>query len=110
MDANPDTAAVNPPWIGGVELRSPKLRSLPAARGRRFKPFRPREIDMNKTLTALLLAAFAFTAQAASHAGAAPAKAEAAKPAASAAKKAEMKKEEKKTEMKKEAKKEEAKK
>ena len=51
---------------------------------------------MTKTLTALILAAFAFSAQAASHAGAAPmkadaaapAKAEAAKPAASAAKKA----------------------
>ncbi|MBP6763973.1 MAG: hypothetical protein KA141_03205 [Rubrivivax sp.] len=51
---------------------------------------------MTKILTALFLAAFAFSAQAASHAGAAPmkadaaapAKAEAAKPAASAAKKA----------------------
>ena len=51
---------------------------------------------MTKILTALFLAAFAFSTQAASHAGAAPmkadaaapAKAEAAKPAASAAKKA----------------------
>ncbi len=43
---------------------------------------------MTKTLTALILAAFAVTAaQAASHAGAAPAKADAAKPAASGAKK-----------------------
>ena len=42
---------------------------------------------MNKFLTALILSAFAVAgAQAASHAGAAPAKAEAAKPAASAAK------------------------
>ena len=46
----------------------------------------PKEIDMTKTLTALILAAFTITAaQAASHAGAAPM---AAKPAASAAKKA----------------------
>ena len=44
----------------------------------------PKEIDMTKTLTALILAAFTMTAaQAASHAGAAPM---AAKPAASAAK------------------------
>ena len=51
----------------------------------------PREIDMTKTLTALILAAFTITAaQAASHAGAAPM---AAKPAASAAKKAEKAKE-----------------
>jgi hypothetical protein len=66
-----------------------------------------REIDMIKTLTALVIAAFAvMSAQAASHAGAAPAKADAAKPAASAAKKAEkkadMKKDEKKADMKKE--------
>lgn len=46
----------------------------------------PKEIDMTKTLTALILAAFTMTAaHAASHAGAAPM---AAKPAASAAKKA----------------------
>ena len=45
----------------------------------------PKEIDMTKTLTALILAAFTMTAaHAASHAGAAPM---AAKPAASAAKK-----------------------
>ena len=58
----------------------------------------PERVSMSKTLTALFLAAFAFSAQAASHAGAAPmkdaaaapaaAKAEAAKPAASAAMKA----------------------
>lgn len=41
---------------------------------------------MTKFLSVLTLAAFAFSAQAASHAGAAPMKAEAAKPAASAAK------------------------
>ena len=50
-------------------------------------PSIPREIALNKFLTALILSAFAVAgAQAASHAGAAPAKAEAAKPAASAAK------------------------
>lgn len=58
---------------------------------------------MTKLLTTLFLAAFAFSAQAASHAGGAPMKdgaasaAKPAKPAASAAKKAdkkEMKKEE----------------
>lgn len=43
---------------------------------------------MIKLLSALLLTAFAFSAQAASHAGGAPMKADAAKPAASAAKKA----------------------
>lgn len=63
---------------------------------------------MTKLLTTLFLAAFAFSAQAASHAGGAPMKdgaASAAKPAASGAKKAEKK------EMKKEeGKKEEAKK
>jgi hypothetical protein len=63
----------------------------------------PRETDMTKTLTALILAAFAMTAaQAASHAGAAPMAASAAKPAASAAKKAKAAKKEKKAEMKKE--------
>jgi len=41
---------------------------------------------MTKFLSVLTLAAFAFSAQAASHAGAAPMKAESAKPAASAAK------------------------
>ena len=66
----------------------------------------PERVSMSKTLTALFLAAFAFSAQAASHAGAAPmkdaaaapaaAKAEAAKPAASAAKKAAKAKAEKK--------------
>ncbi len=61
---------------------------------------------MTKFLTALSLLAFAFAANAASHAGAAPMKADAAKPAASAAKKAEAKKEEAKPA----AKKEEAKK
>ena len=59
---------------------------------------------MTKLLTALILTAFAFGAQAASHAGAAPMKDGAAAPAASAAKKAEKKAE------KKEMKKEEAKK
>ena len=57
---------------------------------------------MTKILSALALLAFAFSAQAASHAGGAPMKADAAKPAASAAsgakkadaKKAEPKKEE----------------
>lgn len=44
---------------------------------------------MSKLLSALILSAFAFSAQAASHAGGTPAKADAAKPAASAAKKAE---------------------
>ena len=45
---------------------------------------------MSKLLTSLILAAFAFSAQAASHAGAAPMKAgaDATAPAASAAKKA----------------------
>lgn len=61
---------------------------------------------MIKFLSLMTLAAFAFSAQAASHAGAAPMKADAAKPAASAAKKADMKKEEAKPA----AKKEEAKK
>ena len=56
---------------------------------------------MIKLISALLLTAFAFGAQAASNAGGAPMKAEAAKPAASAAK-AEAKKEMKKKEMKKE--------
>jgi hypothetical protein len=42
---------------------------------------------MTKLLSALTLLAFAFSAQAASHAGGAPMKADAAKPAASAAKK-----------------------
>lgn len=61
---------------------------------------------MSKLLTTLFLAAFAFSAQAASHAGGAPMKdgaasaAKPAKPAASAAKKAE-KKEMKKEEAKK---------
>lgn len=41
---------------------------------------------MSKFLSLLTLAAFAFSAQAASHAGAAPMKAEAAKPATSGAK------------------------
>ena len=59
---------------------------------------------MTKLVTALMLTAFAFGAQAASHAGGAPMKAEAAKPAASAAK-AEPKKD-----MKAEPKKEDAKK
>jgi hypothetical protein len=63
---------------------------------------------MTKFLSALTLLAFAFSAQAASHAGAAPMKADAAKPAASAASAA--KKMEKKAEKKAEAKKEEAKK
>lgn len=69
----------------------------------------PKEIDMTKTLTALILAAFTMTAaHAASHAGAAPMAAKPAasaaakkekaakpaKPAASSAKKAAMKKEE----------------
>jgi len=59
---------------------------------------------MTKLLSTLILAAFAFSAQAASHAGGAPMKgdaASAAKPAASAAKK-KMEKAEKKAEMKKE--------
>ena len=59
---------------------------------------------MIKLLSALTLVAFAFSAQAASHAGGAPMKADAAKPAASAAsaaKKAVKKDEMKKTEMKK---------
>ncbi len=59
---------------------------------------------MTKLLTTLILAAFAFSAQAASHAGGAPMKdgaASAAKPAASGAKKAKAKKEAK-AEMKKE--------
>jgi len=61
---------------------------------------------MSKLLTTLILAAFAFSAQAASHAGGAPMKegaasaAKPAKPAASGAKKAE-KKEMKKEEAKK---------
>jgi len=62
---------------------------------------------MNKLLSALILTAFAFSAQAASHAGGAPMKDKAASAptaAASAAKKAEKKAE------KKEMKKEEAKK
>lgn len=62
---------------------------------------------MTKFLTALSLLAFAFAANAASHAGAAPMKADAAKPAASAAKKADAAKKE---EAKPAAKKEEAKK
>jgi hypothetical protein len=60
---------------------------------------------MTKLMTAVFLTAFAFGAQAASHAGGAPMKADGAKPAASAAKpakpaasapakKADMKKEE----------------
>ncbi len=52
---------------------------------------------MNKLLTALVLSAFAFTAQAASHAGGAPMKAEAAKPADGAKKKATKKAAKKKT-------------
>jgi len=51
-------------------------------------PQTPR-IFMTKLLSALLLTAFAFSAQAASHAGGAPMKADAAKPAASAPKKAD---------------------
>ncbi len=39
---------------------------------------------MTKLLTALILSAFAFSAQAASHAGGAPMKADGAKPAAAA--------------------------
>jgi len=65
---------------------------------------------MTKLMTALFLTAFAFAAQAASHAGGAPMKADAAKPAASAAKKEEKKAEAKKDEKKAEPKKEEAKK
>ena len=60
---------------------------------------------MTKFLSALTLLAFAFSAQAASHAGGAPMKSDAAKPAASAAsgaKKTAAKKDEKKGEMKKE--------
>ncbi len=67
---------------------------------------------MTKLMTSLILAAFAFSAQAASHAGGAPMKdgaASAPKAAASGAKKAE-KKSEMKTETKPEMKKEEAKK
>jgi hypothetical protein len=63
---------------------------------------------MTKLLSALTLLAFAFSAQAASHAGGAPMKADAAKPAASAAsgaKKAAAKKEEKAAAKKEEAKK-----
>lgn len=63
---------------------------------------------MTKLLSALTLLAFAFSAQAASHAGGAPMKADAAKPAASAAKKDMAKHAAKKDE--KAAKKEEAKK
>jgi hypothetical protein len=93
-----------PLWPGCPNARNP------AASGRQssstFHSFTERETDMSmKTLTALVLSAFAvMSAQAASHAGAAPAKADAAKPAASAAKK-EMKKEEKKADMKKDEKK-----
>jgi hypothetical protein len=46
---------------------------------------------MTKLLSALILTAFAFSAQAASHAGGAPMKAEAAASAASGAKKAAVK-------------------
>ena len=63
---------------------------------------------MTKLLSALTLLAFAFSAQAASHAGGAPMKADAAKPAASAAsgaKKAAAKKDEKAAAKKEEAKK-----
>jgi len=67
-----------------------------------------RETDMTKLLSALILTAFAFGAQAASHAGGAPMKD--AAPAASAAKKAEMKAEKKAAPAKAEAKKEEPKK
>lgn len=62
---------------------------------------------MTKLLSALTLLAFAFSAQAASHAGGAPMKSHAAKPAASAASGA---KKAAKHEMKKDMKKEEAKK
>ena len=63
---------------------------------------------MTKLLSALTLLAFAFSAQAASHAGGAPMKGDAAKPAASAAsaaKKAAAKKDEKAAAKKEEAKK-----
>ena len=65
---------------------------------------------MNKLLTAIVLAAFALGAQAASHAGGAPMKAEAAKPAASAASGAKHAASGAKHAAKKDAKKEEAKK
>ena len=65
---------------------------------------------MTKLLTALMLTAFAFSAQAASHAGGAPMKADAPMAAASGAKKAKKMKTHKKTEMKGEMKKEEMKK
>jgi hypothetical protein len=80
----------------------------PGLSRRRIPQLHPdRKIDtMTKLFTALILTAFAFGAQAASHAGGAPAKDKAAAPAAAAsgAKKEETKDAEK------EAKKEEAKK
>ena len=65
---------------------------------------------MTKLFTALILTAFAFGAQAASHAGGAPMKDKAASAPAAAAKKDEAKKEEGKKDAKPAAKKEEAKK
>jgi hypothetical protein len=65
---------------------------------------------MTKLLSSLILVAFAFSAQAASHAGGAPMKADAPASAASAAKKDHKKAAPKKDEMKGEMKKEEAKK
>lgn len=62
----------------------------------------PRRTEMNKSLAALILSAFAAVALNAQATTPAPAKAEAAKPAASAPKKEAHKKEEKKAEPKKE--------
>ena len=73
---------------GGRSKTEPRRETPAEVESPGYRPQLPssKEIDMTKTLTALILAAFAMTAaQAASHAGGAPMKADAAKPAASAA-------------------------
>jgi hypothetical protein len=79
-------------------------------RRRKHRPTNDEIHTMTKLFTALILTAFAFGAQAASHAGGAPMKDKAASAPAAAAKKDEAKKEEAKKDAKPAAKKEEAKK